>query len=510
MRNLRILITFLLLSSYCYSSLSVDCTDLPGNPTFLSEKKELELANNLFEERKYPEAIATYKIIIKKEEKPLADIYKKVAQGYSALNKVEQSINYIEEYLQADFNTDILADSWFDGIRQTPQFLAVTKKYTPKSSIWSFMYLYVALIGFYIAIVIHFNRKVDLVARILISSFIFIHSFFILHIWLKTTNYNYEFPHSYLMSTCFSFLYGPLLYFYFKKITQRHVFKIKDLAHLIPTALFLIYILPIYSLSSGEKLELMLARTASSQNPGDSINIIIIVILKFISLAVYGFFIRKLYVASKNQKEGLTKENRLWQRNIFIIHMAYIVCYAGYGILISHNILSGFLFHSQVICMALMVMYIGYCANVQPNVFNGSASFDKLFFKYEKSGLTTSLSQELKENMIRLFDVEKIFKENDISLEKLANRLNTTRHNASQVINEHFHMNFHELINKYRINEAKKIFEKDNQRNLNIIDVAYEVGYNNKVTFNKAFKRDTQITPSEYQKTALKLLDIGK
>ncbi|WP_291869465.1 AraC family transcriptional regulator [Maribacter sp.] len=38
------------------------------------------------------------------------------------------------------------------------------------------------------------------------------------------------------------------------------------------------------------------------------------------------------------------------------------------------------------------------------------------------------------------------------------------------------------------------------KRNMNIIDIAYEVGYNNKVTFNKAFKKDTLLTPSQYQK----------
>ena len=85
-------------------------------------------------------------------------------------------------------------------------------------------------------------------------------------------------------------------------------------------------------------------------------------------------------------------------------------------------------------------------------------------------------------------------------MEYLANRLNTTRHNASQVINEHFKLSFHELVNKYRIQEAKHMLDNDTQRILNIIDIAYEVGYNNKVTFNKAFKKDTQLTPSEYQK----------
>ncbi len=63
-------------------------------------------------------------------------------------------------------------------------------------------------------------------------------------------------------------------------------------------------------------------------------------------------------------------------------------------------------------------------------------------------------------------------------------------------------MNFHELVNTYRIQEAKSILETDIQKNLNIIDVAYEVGYNNEVTFNKAFKKDT-VTPSEYQKNSV-------
>lgn len=503
MKNIRILITFLLLGSYLYPIPPIEYREVKNKYVQHSVEENLEKAEHLFIERRFPEAITSYKEVLAKKENDKSKILKKVAQSYSALNDAEQSVYFLEDYLKADFNTNVLADSAFDNIRDTAAFEDITTKYTPDFSIWSFMYLYVALIGFYIAIVLHFNRKVDRIAKILISSFIFIHSFFILHICLNITNYQYQFPHSYLMSTVFSFLYGPLLYFYFRRITQKYQFKKLDLLHLIPTVLFIIYIFPTYSLSGEEKLQLMLGRVQSGLNPGDSPDVVILVILKLISLIVYGFFIRKLYLEAKRKNEFNNRENRIWQRNIYAIHVAYIFCYAGYGILISNHIISGFLYHSQVICMALMVMYIGYSASVQPSVFSGSLTFDKIFFKYEKSGLTESLSQELKENLLRLFDEEKIYKENDINLEKLADRLNTTRHNASQVINEHFEMNFHELVNKYRINEAKQIFETDCQRNLNIIDVAYEVGYNNKVTFNKAFKKDTQVTPSEYQRMAL-------
>ncbi|MFS4493863.1 helix-turn-helix domain-containing protein [Maribacter sp. 2308TA10-17] len=369
--------------------------------------------------------------------------------------------------------------------------------YSPEISMLSFIYLYVALIGFYIAIILHFNKKVESVAKILISSFIFIHSVFILHIFLSITKYQFQFPHTYRISTGFSFLYGPLLYFYFKRITTQYKFKKLDLLHFLPTLIFVMYLIPGYILPADQKLEIMLGRASIGRSFSD----VAIIVLKVISLLTYGYYIRRLYLDSK-KNTSLDMQNKAWQKNIYLIHILYVFCYVAYGFMLGNNITSGFLFHMQVVSMASMVMYIGYCANVQPAVFNGSFSFNNLFYKYKKSGLTKSLSLELKENLIHLFDNEKIYKESNICLEALSVKLNTTRHNTSQVINEHFNMSFHELINSYRIQEAKAMLNNDIQKNLNIIDIAYEVGYNNKVTFNKAFKKETQLTPSQYQRTS--------
>ena len=255
-------------------------------------------------------------------------------------------------------------------------------------------------------------------------------------------------------------------------------------------------------MSGSEKLELMLGRISGGTNAVDSVDIGLIVSLKLASLIIYGYYVQKLYLKSRANKE-LSEENKIWQRNIYRLHFLYIISYAFYGALISNNISSGFFYNSQLICLSLMVLYVGYSANAHYNVFNGMYSYDnRLFFKYEKSGLTESLSRELKEKLINLFDVEKIYK-SDLSLNLIADKLNTSKHNTSQVINEHFNMSFHELVNTYRIQEAKKILASDYKKNLNIIDIAYEVGYNNKVTFNKAFKKDTQLTPSQYQRTAI-------
>ncbi|PWK24806.1 helix-turn-helix domain-containing protein [Maribacter polysiphoniae] len=387
---------------------------------------------------------------------------------------------------------------------ETSPIFNIPEKYAPKLNFWIVIYLYVAMIGFYIAIIINFNRKIDFLARILISTFVFIHSFFIFHVCFSISNYEFVYPHAYRMSLPFSLLYGPLLYFYFKRITQQYRFKKRDLFHLVPTVLLIIYVIPIYLLPAEEKLNALLTRYNGGFEEAKLLHVPTLVALKLSSLIVYGYFIRKLYLKSKNQ-DKLSKGNKIWNGNLYRIHILYVVAYSLYGFMIVNNLGHNLIFHSQISAMALMVLYLGYSANIQPQVFSGLYSYENQFFlKYEKSGLTESLSTELKERLKFLFDEEKIYKENDINLETIADRLNTTRHNASQVINEHFNMNFHKLINKYRIQEAMSILDQDYQRNLNIIDIAYEVGYNNKVTFNKAFKEYTLVTPSEYQRISVK------
>ncbi len=503
MGSLKVKILFLLLlaTKIVFGAITPANTILEkDNINLAFPQDSIRWADYYYNIQRFEDAIRLYGKGLEQKGVNKSKFLKKLALSQAGLRNTEKSIEYIESYLLQEFNTDFLNHEGFDDIRDTYLYKAVLEKYTPNLSFWSFFYLFVAFIGFYTVLMLNFNKKIRLSARLLISGFIFIHSFFIFHIGLVISNYQFEYPHSYLMSTCFSFLYGPLLYLYFKKVVHKHSFKYSDILHLLPTVLFLIYIVPIYALSTSDKLSLMLSRVQKGLNPSDSEQLVTIVLLKLTSLIVYGFFIRKLYLDS-SKRNGTEKSNSVWQRNLYHIHFLYILSYAIYGILIGNSISSGFFYHFQLGSMALMVLYIGYSANIQPSVFNGVISYtNRLFPKYEKSGLTASLSLELKNHLEYLFKDEKIYKENDISLEMVAHKLNTSRHNASQVINEHFKVSFHELVNKYRIEEAKKILTDDQQRNLNIIDIAYEVGYNNKVTFNKAFKKDTQLTPSQFQR----------
>ncbi len=98
-----------------------------------------------------------------------------------------------------------------------------------------------------------------------------------------------------------------------------------------------------------------------------------------------------------------------------------------------------------------------------------------------------------------LLEVEKVYKESDLTIKSLASRLLLTPRCLSQLINDHLNTNFYEFVNDYRIKAAQKMLKEPKSRS--ILDIAHEVGYNSKSAFNRAFKNFTQMTPSQYRKS---------
>jgi AraC-like DNA-binding protein len=495
---MRIVTFFLVLHSVC----------LWGKTSFKEKltalefifQDSLEWADYYYNIHRYQQAIPLYKKNLDTLKDEKVRILKKLALSEAAIEHPSESVAYIHDYLQLEFKPSFLLHEGFDPIRGAEEFNEVSERVIPRINLWSMLYFFVALIGFYVMGMLLLNKKIDRNARVLIALFVFIHSLFILNISINRANYLFELPHTYLMSTWSSLLYGPLLFFYFKRVSKKHSFGWEDLWHFVPTLILIGYLIPnVYAFSGEEKVNLMLSRLQNGVSPEDSGKLVLIVTLKAISLVIYAYFIH--LILKKNGVIDSSKSKvRLWQKNIYYIHVAYVITYIVYGIFISLGNPYPILLHTPIILMAAMVVYVGYAANVQPNVFSGVYAYtnNRLFPKYVKSGLTESLSLELKENLAQLFEQEKLYRRNDINLDLVAKKMGTTRHNASQIINEHFKKSFHEFVNLYRINEAKELLE--NEKGLNIIDIAYEVGYNNKVTFNKAFKKETALTPSQYLK----------
>ena len=71
-------------------------------------------------------------------------------------------------------------------------------------------------------------------------------------------------------------------------------------------------------------------------------------------------------------------------------------------------------------------------------------------------------------------------------------------------INEHLGASFFEYVNQLRIEEAKRLLTETTRSDLHVIEAAYMVGFNNKVSFNTAFKKATGMTPTEYRRNHAK------
>ncbi|MDA8137843.1 MAG: helix-turn-helix domain-containing protein [Desulfobacteraceae bacterium] len=104
----------------------------------------------------------------------------------------------------------------------------------------------------------------------------------------------------------------------------------------------------------------------------------------------------------------------------------------------------------------------------------------------------------LKERLLNLMHEEKVFRDENISLEVMAKYLSLSTSKFSQFMNAVMESDFRNFINKFRIEEAKRLLET--QPDLSIKHICYEVGFQSSSTFHDAFKKFTGTSPARFRK----------
>ncbi len=91
----------------------------------------------------------------------------------------------------------------------------------------------------------------------------------------------------------------------------------------------------------------------------------------------------------------------------------------------------------------------------------------------------------------------------DVSLSKLSALLGQSTQKTSSIINQYAKRNFNDFINYYRIEEAKKVLSNTENEKFTIASIAYDIGFSSLSSFNSAFKKIENCTPSAYRKKQL-------
>jgi ligand-binding sensor domain-containing protein/AraC-like DNA-binding protein len=120
--------------------------------------------------------------------------------------------------------------------------------------------------------------------------------------------------------------------------------------------------------------------------------------------------------------------------------------------------------------------------------------------KYKSSTLNHHKSRTYLNRLLKIMEEEKPYLDPELSLQTLAKRMEITKEDLSQVINEQLDRNFKNFINEYRIEEAKKKLLDPKEDQFVLMKIAFDVGFNSKSVFNASFKKFTGMSPSQYRK----------
>jgi len=87
-----------------------------------------------------------------------------------------------------------------------------------------------------------------------------------------------------------------------------------------------------------------------------------------------------------------------------------------------------------------------------------------------------------------------------ISLESLSKELNMSSGHLSNLINNYSKRHFSDYINDFRVKQVKKIIKDKEYVNYTIVAIGLESGFNSKSTFYSAFKKFTNLSPTQFRK----------
>jgi AraC-like DNA-binding protein len=125
------------------------------------------------------------------------------------------------------------------------------------------------------------------------------------------------------------------------------------------------------------------------------------------------------------------------------------------------------------------------------------------YFSKEESQIETDNSTDdklvnLYKSIIKLMEEEKSFQYPDFSIRVLAEKLNSNTSYISAALNKIGNKKFNHLVNEYRIAHVKTAMKDNLHYKFTLEHIYSDAGFSSQSTFNRIFKEQTGVTPSEY------------
>jgi AraC-like DNA-binding protein len=302
-----------------------------------------------------------------------------------------------------------------------------------------------------------------------------------------------------IAKSCLEFLQMPVFYLYILSVCYSDfVLKPKHLFHLIPYVIVNIVLYPrFYSLSVSELLKIWEDYNYIWEiryfHTSIHLQFIIYIILVFLVLKKY----KKIYLQNFSNSASKTYK---W---LFQFALALTLLR---GIVFIQSILkyvneTNYLPYMQIIrnlAGLFVICWYVLKALKHPDLFNTVNSKTQVIV--EDFPTSTTKNTDKIDKLNSFMESKKPYLNPSLSIGNLAQEIKINSRELSILINQNLNKHFFDFVNEYRIEDAKNILNKPSKKELTVLEILYEVGFNSKSSFNTAFKKHTGTTPTQYRK----------
>lgn len=365
------------------------------------------------------------------------------------------------------------------------------------------LYLTGIIITFFLVIILTSKKNKSEADKIL-ALWLFFTGFHLILFYLHFNNESVKFPFLLGFEIPMPLVQGPFLYLYTSALTNQNQNKKYSLLHFIPFIIAILLLIPFFGLSSDEKIDIY-------KNEGKGYEQLLLVV--YITVIISGILYALLSLQKLSKHRKNITEQFSFTEKINLRWLSYLILGSGIIWVVVIFCDDQYVFSTVV----LYLFFIGYFGIKQVGIFTNKPISEKNEtevsaletisteqqsekIKYEKSGLGSTELLAIHKNLTDLMENEKLYKNAELTLAELSQKLNVHPNILSQVINSAEQKNFYDYINHQRVEEFKRTVILPENQKFTLLSLAFECGFNSKTAFNRNFRKVTGLSPSEYLK----------
>lgn len=291
---------------------------------------------------------------------------------------------------------------------------------------------------------------------------------------------------------------GPILFFYTLSITKgKENLNLFSLVHLIPILPKIFIEIRFAMLTPNERIDSLVSNYQELD-----LSVALTNVWGFLLTIFYLIISLRKLIAFRMQlsSEKVSKYDRDtgWFSKYIMLNLVVLILALPVGIVLNDD--NAYIIIVQVI---MNIQFIYIFVNVLWSSHLFPAASKGTFWgqdKYATSSLSPNEINNYFKKAVNYLQEKKVYTDSELTISRLAEELEIPVHYLSQVINVKQESNFFDFFNQFRVEEAKRLLTSNEFNNYTIEAIAYDCGFGTKTSFNRAFKKYTGKTPSEYRK----------